>query len=152
MRNNRALCLAILAATSVFLTACGGGDASGPETLDFSVVDTDPLSGIHTARFTVTQNSADWSALWLEHKGGTQAPPLIDFSQKMAIGVFLGQRPGGCFSVAIKAVTRSSEKITVQYKESVPEPGANCPAIIVFPSQIATIPLSNLPVDFVQAN
>ena len=156
MKKIRRLCAGGLAAASVMLAGCGGGGDENSETLlNFSVIDSTAISGISTPRFTVTKNAADWATLWMEHKGGSLAQvsvPVIDFSQSMAIGVFLGQRPSGCYSVSIKGVVQSAAKITVQYKESKPEPFDICIAIVVKPSQIATIPLSNLPVAFVEVN
>jgi hypothetical protein len=139
------LFVAGVAAVSAFVSACGGGDDGGMT----NVIDTDSDSHIREQRFAVIKSAPDWSALWIEHKGGTQVPtPTIDFSQNMAVGVFLGQRPSGCYSVAIRGVVQSVNKITIQYKESIPTPTMGCTTALVFPSQIVTIPASGLPVEF----
>jgi hypothetical protein len=138
------------ASLSALISACGGGDNGGELDIHFSVVDTDQNSRVREQRFAVIKGGLDWTTLWAEHKGGTQvAPPAIDFSNNMALGVFLGQRTSGCYSVAIRTIVQSANKITVQYKETVPSPATGCTTALVFPSQIATIPALNLPVEFV---
>jgi hypothetical protein len=148
----KTLKLLFVAAISALVTSCGGGggsDASEVGDLNFALVDTDLNSGIREQRFAVIKSAADWTAFWMAHKTGAQVTtPTIDFSQKMVVGVFLGQRPSGCYAVAIKGVTQSAGKITVQYKETVPSPNMSCTMALTFPSQIATIPASDLPVEF----
>jgi len=55
-------------------------------------------SGITTLRFEVVRDGSAWSALWSEH-GGAGAPPAVDFSREMVVGLFLGARPTGGYSV-----------------------------------------------------
>lgn len=147
MNKLKFLCAASLAAVLALVSACGGSDDAGPLNVSFAIVDTDTESGIHEQRFAVIKSAADWSLLWKEHKTHNPgSPPMIDFSQNMAIGVFLGLR--GCSSVAIKRVVQSANKITIQYREILPDFTMSCAAVLAFPSQIATIPASNLPVEF----
>ncbi len=58
------------------------------------------VSGITTLRFEVVRDDAAWASLWLEHAGGG-APPAVDLSREMVVGLWLGARPTGGYAVEI---------------------------------------------------
>src|ERR1035437_5076630 len=51
----------------------------------------------------VVQNDEQWIRFWAEHHPH-EAAPEVDFSQRMVVGVFLGQRPADGFKVHIQGV------------------------------------------------
>lgn len=150
MKQYLKLKLAGLLAASAVVSACGGGDNVPGVPIPFEVIHTINFSGVRTPRFTVTRNSAEWEALWIEHRGQVLFPlPPLDFSKDMAIGVFLGERPSLCYAVEITSIDKTSERVTVQYKEITQAPGVLCPTSISTPSQIVSVPIVELPVEFV---
>jgi hypothetical protein len=150
--NNIPLLVSLIAVPLGLMASCGGGGIAEPVEIPFAVIES-TSSGITTARFVVVKDNAAWGALWREHKLNltpTPAVPPIDFGQQMVVAVFVGQRPSGCDSVAIKAVKQTATKLMVEYKESDPPPaGLNCTAALVFPAELASTAKSDSPVEFV---
>jgi hypothetical protein len=67
----------------------------------------------------------------------------------MVVGVFLGDRPNGCYGTAITGVTRGAAGIAVQHTDGVPGMGVMCAMFVTAPGALAVIDRSDLPVDFV---
>ena len=124
------------------------------QTVEFSTVDADSISGIQSFRTILIQDSISWNAFWAEHKQNripVPDPPDVDFSQKMIIGVVLGPRPSSCYSVNISSISLVDEqKLTVTYHESTPPENTVCAGVITHPSHIVSIDNSNLPVEFIE--
>jgi hypothetical protein len=157
MRQRSLLLSAVMGIALLSLSACGGGDSTAPIDLEFSILDKSNFSssGIQDKTFAVVKNASDWSALWAQHKISLTPLPAVDFSQRMVVGIFLGLSGGlACDAVDIQAVRQVGRQIQVEYKESSCPPPEGSPggtaAIVAFPSVIASIPLSPLPVEFVK--
>lgn len=141
------------------LCACRGSQqteaAPPPETpLQFESVAEDSQSAITFARTVVIRDANAWAALWKEHTANrTPAPPLptVDFSGQMVLGVFIGPRPSGCYSVNIEKAYRAGGKIIVEYKAWAPPPGTDtgCTAVVTYPSHLVTVARSEDPVEFI---
>jgi len=71
----------------------GGGTGGG----SITTLAKGDYSGITTLRFEIVRDDAAWAALWAEHAGGT--PPAVDFSRDMVVGLWLGPRPSGGYTV-----------------------------------------------------
>lgn len=95
----------------------------------------------------VVQNDEQWIRFWAEHHPH-EAAPEVDFSQRMVVGVFLGQRPADGFKVDIQGVRTLPDAMIVDYLESAPPPGTFQIGVTVFPYDIQIIPRSALPVKF----
>jgi hypothetical protein len=105
-------------------------------------------SQISNERFPVIRDEAAFTALWEEHhRGQTPVPalPAIDFSQKMVVGVYLGTRPNGCYSVHIDRIYQSGDRNIVEYTERVPAPDSICTTALVFPAHLVAIPRTPYP-------
>lgn len=113
------MCLAFLLQTSV----------------PFTTISQDDQSGIETPREVVVRTAREWEALWKEHRPD-DPPPRVDFSQSMAIGVFLGFRNTGGHSVAITSIERTADEIIVVWRESKPGPQAITSQVVTFPHHI----------------
>jgi len=148
-RRNFVAALAALA-----LAACGGSGDPGGSPVPFTVIDSSS-SAIATQRFVTVRDNAAWTALWAEHMSGRTpqpAPPAVDFSRTMVVGVFLGDRPNACYGVAIQSILHHGNRLTVQYSELTPPVGAVCAQVITRPAQLATLERSDLPVEFMRLN
>lgn len=156
----------LLAALCV--AGCGGGSA--PQTdpqfhsqgakerssvgIDYQQVDSDFISGIAMEQNVVIQDASAWAALWEKHKKNhvpVPALPSIDFSQQIILGVFLGTRPTGCYSVLIQRIYTDGGTVFVEYKESTPSADAICTQALTAPSELVAVPRMGQPVVFLKS-
>ena len=115
----------------------------------FKVLEASKLSNIHEARNVVVKDAGAWASLWAEHAGaGAAGAPAVDFSASMVVGVFLGQRPSGCYGTSISAVTRGAAGIAVQHTDTVPGMGVMCAMYVTSPAALVLVDRSELPVEF----
>ncbi len=92
-------------------------------------------SGIEEPREAIVRTAAQWSALWKEH-AGTDAPPAVDFSRFMVIGVFAGSRPTAGYGIEITGIERRDGRLVVTYREQRPAPDAMVAQVLTSPFQI----------------
>jgi hypothetical protein len=104
-------------------------------------------SGVNEARDVVVRDRAAWSALWAEHAGNAQLPE-VDFDKQMVIGVFLGRKEGGCYTVDINDVSLSGNKLTVHHKDTVPGPLVLCTPAITSPAHLVVVDRTDAQVVF----
>ncbi len=107
-------------------------------------------SGIDRQREATVRTAEEWQALWKEHQPD-EPPPRLDFSKSIAIGVFLGFRNTGGYSVAITSIERAGDDIVVTWKESRPGPQDITSQVLTFPFHIVRIERLDGKVVFKQA-
>ena len=96
-------------------------------------------SGIDDMR-TVTVRSADeWTKLWRAHSAD-KAPPAVDFSREMVVGVFLGSRPTSGYAVEITSVREEAASLVVQYRTGSPSGDMITAQVITSPFHLVAIP------------
>ena len=104
-----------------------------PVPLTFRILDTGTGSLLTTAQNRFARDQIAWNSLWIEHNGvmppGVGAPdigpPIVDFATEIAVGVFLGTRPTGGYTVGVLSVTTDGAAgATVNFEER--KPGSNC--------------------------
>jgi hypothetical protein len=151
MRVTRAKYLMALC-TPLLLCACGGGGGdAGDTSVAWTEVARTATSGITVLETPVVRNAGDWATLWARHAAVfTPAPalPSVDFSSAQVLGVFLGTRPNGCYSVEVLRVTQSATSRLVTYRETTPSALATCSAQAVAPMHLVRVSASSLPVEF----
>lgn len=138
-------------AVSAVLVACGGVSFS----ISFSSIDRATHSGIGTFTTVVVGDPETWSDLWTAHIGvqGPHRPvPVIDFSSRLVIGVFLGTRPNGCYAVQIEDIQTTDDRLLVHFSERRPFPGEPCPQALSTPSHLTVINRTALVIEFVKTN
>jgi hypothetical protein len=107
-------------------------------------------SGIERQREVTVRTAEEWQALWKEHQPD-EPPPRLDFSKSIVIGVFLGFRNTGGYSVAITSIERAGDEIVVTWKESRPGPQDITSQVLTFPFHIVRIERLDGKVVFKQA-
>jgi hypothetical protein len=106
-----------------------------------------PMSGIDAPRQVAVRSAAEWAALWKDH-GAREPLPVIDFSREMVVGVFLGTRSTGGYSVEIvRGVGNSSVRI-VEYVETAPGRDVITAQVLTAPYHLAVMPKHDGEVSF----
>lgn len=118
---------------------------------DFSVLSATPYSGVTRAQNVVVRTEAEFRHLWNEHTSNrlpAPALPKVDFGKQMVVGLFTGQLPHGCGTVALHHASNAGAKVTVSYESSTAQ-GEVCAAVMGSPAVIAAVERSEAPVEFV---
>lgn len=150
----------------VFGLACQSGDAPAPGSgLTPSDGVTIPLtrfraesvsyahsSGLNAHGYQVIRDPDAWSTLWQRiHATTTPAPemPAIDFNREMVVAAALGTRNSAGYDVLLTEASEVSGRITVRVLEL--SPGSSCAtaAVLTQPVDLATLPRTAEPVEFV---
>jgi len=114
---------AMLQATVPFATVAQGGD-----------------SRIVTAREVVIRSAGEWQALWSEHS--LQASPVVDFSDSIVVGVFLGSRPTAGYRVEFVTIKVEGNQAVVEYTERRPAQGGLVAQVLTSPFHLVRLPRS----------
>ncbi len=119
------------------------------EWINFTTVEPNVRTNVHTERNVVVRDEAAWTTLWAEHAGSEHPVPKIDFSKKMVIGVFRGARASTCHGGGVARVDFEDGKLKVGIIDTVPGPGIVCGMAIVYPAHLVVVNRSEAPVEFV---
>ena len=115
----------------------------------FKLLDRGDVSGIEEPRTVVVRTAADWKTL-NTRRGGRASKP-VDFSRSTVIGVFLGTRPSGGFSVEITGIERQGKELIVSWREKKPGADQMVTQVLTAPYQLVTIDKFDGPVKFTRA-
>ncbi len=121
--------------------------AAAPAPMTFTTLARGDRSGIEEPRQVVARTAAQWSALWKEH-AGTGAPPAVDFTRSMVVGVFAGSRPTAGFAVEITGIERQDTTLVVRYAEHAPARDEIVAQVLTSPFHLVRTQLFSGPVTF----
>ena len=157
--RNTGVCLLALLFSAALLIGCASTEAQpvaeapppvvdNRDWLDVSGVD---MTGIRLpdvpAAWYVFDDSDHWEAFLSEHHKG--AAPEIDFGDSTLVAVFLGARPHSGYSVKIVSAEEKERMVVVSVVEYTPAPGMMYAQAIVHPYDMALIPTTGKPIQFV---
>lgn len=150
----RASQMAAMVLAAAMLAGCAGTGVrsetpAAAAAVAFTTIDQSKTSRIDAPRTVVVKDGAAWRRLWAEHAGSEMPPPQVDFAADMVVGVFLGSRPSGCHSTAIKGIERVGSTLRIDQVDTVPGPAVRCMMMIVTPAHLVVTPRSELVVEFV---
>lgn len=114
---------------------------------NFSQIEHSLNSLVTDAKQVVIKDQAALNALYALHSRDKKLL-TVDFSTKMVVAVFAGQKPGGCFDIGVSNVYESNGKLVVTVTETVPGPLVLCTANITSPADFVEVDRSDLPVEF----
>ena len=120
---------------TVFSAICCAATPAG--SVAFKTLDRGGQSNIETAREVVVRTAAEWTALWKQHAPGRK-PPAVDFKRAMVVGVFLGSRPTGGYTVDIAAIEPKGSELVVTYREGRPDPNDMVTQVLTSPYHLVT--------------
>jgi PrcB C-terminal len=124
--------------------------AAPADPVTFKTIDRGGQSNIESAREVVVRTAADWTKLWSEHAGG-RPRPRVDFTRSMVVGVFLGSRSTGGYSVDITRIEREGSDLVVTYRERKPDPADIVTQVITMPYHLVTTERFAGPIRFARA-
>lgn len=114
-----------------------------------NTLDVSNLSGVQTAQNLVIKDNAAWTALWAQHTNNSGvAAPVVDFSKRMVVGVFLGTKPNGCYAISDVTLWHSAAKLNVAHHDQIPGMGVMCTMIITTPAYLVELDRTDDAVDF----
>ena len=93
----------------------------------------------------VFRDAESWEKFWGSYSSrytgeGEKVPaPEVDFSVKMLVGVFSGEKFSGGYSITIHRVLEGSKKLVVEYEEESPSPENFVTEVITYPCHILEI-------------
>ncbi|MBI3062062.1 MAG: protease complex subunit PrcB family protein, partial [Deltaproteobacteria bacterium] len=112
---------------AILAPACSSTVSLAQTPVPFTTVGKGFSSGVREPLQVVIGSQEEWAALWSRHASGRRpasSPPLIDFSAEMVVGLFLGQKGTGGYSVEITRAELDGANLKVFYRERNPPPGA----------------------------
>ncbi len=102
----------------------------------------------------VFRDAESWEAFWNRYcmvitgEGNKLPAPEVDFSTRMLVGVFSGEKPTGGYSISIQRVLDGPKRLVVEYLEESPPPDAMVTMALTYPCQIIAVPRSDKSVEF----
>lgn len=109
------------------------------QAMPVTTVERGAASGVDEARQVVVRSAEEWQRLWTEHRPAAPLP-VIDFARSTVIAVFLGTRPTAGFDVEVLAARNEGDRLTVEYRERHPAPGAMTAQVLTAPYHIVRVP------------
>ncbi len=114
-----------------------------------NTLDVTNLSGIQTAQNLVIKDNTAWTTLWAQHTNNSGvSAPVVDFSKRMVVGVFLGTKPNGCYAISDVSLWHSGAKLNVAHHDQVPGMGVMCTMVITTPSYLVELDRTDDAVEF----
>ncbi len=117
----------------------------------FTSVHRSTQSLVEEPREVAVRTPAEWQTLWKEHAPPSAKLPGVDFAKDMVVGVFLGTRPTGGYSVDVVSVESSGGETVVTYRETQPARDALLIQTLTSPVHLVRIPRQKGAVRFVRA-
>jgi PrcB C-terminal len=115
----------------------------------FVSIDKGDASEQQTARQAIARTAAEWQALWRAHAPNGKLP-VVDFTTKMVVGVFLGTKPSDGYEVEIVNVKTDGDALVVEFVQRQPKRGMMAAQILTQPFHLIAVPRHADPVRFVQ--
>lgn len=116
--------------------------------IPFRTVEGGIHSDIREAISTVFRSEDRWKRFWMRHAASEPYP--IDFSEEMAIAVFMGEQRTGGFSLDIQRVEDKSGLLKVLVHITKPEHGTIVPHVLTQPYHIIKLRKMDVPIRFVK--
>ena len=110
-----------------------------PSTVPMKTIEKGMDSQVDKSQQVAARSAEEWAKLWNLHAGERPRPP-VDFAREMVVGVFLGSRPTGGFSIDVVGAREEGGALVVQYRETRPPPRSVAAQILTSPYHIVTLP------------
>jgi len=105
-------------------------------------------SRIRQTTAVVVRDAKEWQQLWQRHGGAPAERPVVDFSRKMVVAVFMGERPTAGYGLRVLDVHRANDGLHVLIRRRQPAPDRPVAQVITTPFVMIQLPPSDEPVHF----
>ncbi len=127
----------VFALAAAFLQAPAAPEKARPPYMPRTIEKGDQ-SNVEDAKRVLVRTDAEWAKLWQQH-APDRPRPVVDLSQEMVVGVFMGRRPNAGFSTAVTMTTTGNGALIVKYTETAPPPDAITAQVLTFPYHLVAI-------------
>jgi len=138
--------LTCLAAAAVLCAAAVRG-----EPVKFTTLDRGQYSNVEKAREVVLHSASELGAVWKMPTVEQPKAPHVDFTKSTVIGVFLGSRSTGGYTVEIIGIEREGDHLVVTWREVKPSPDVMVTQAFTAPYHLVTIDKFEGPIQFKRA-
>jgi hypothetical protein len=90
-----------------------------------------------------------WNQLW--NQAGMNYQPKIDFSSQMVIGIFMGEKSSGGYSIEITKIASTPNSLEVYIQESEPEPMSLVASVLTQPYHIVQTAKTDKEVKYIRS-
>ena len=145
MARLRTLALLPVVALSGCLGTDSPTDPSGG-TVPFVTVYKTQYSGIGAYRLQPIASAAQWASVWQEIHSPTSEPlalPPVDFAGQRLLLAAAGERPNGCYSIAVDSIVRRGSMLEATLVETVPGNDCGCTLAITQPLHVVGLQRSD---------
>ena len=127
------------------LSGCLGSDpptdpGGGP--IPFVTVYQAQYTGIDSQRVESITSAAQWSSVWREiHRPSSEPPslPAVDFAAQRLLLAAAGERPNGCYAIAVDSIVRRGAVLEATLVETVPGNDCACTLAITQPVHVVSL-------------
>jgi hypothetical protein len=120
------------------------------EPVKFTTLDRGQYSSVEKPREVVMHSAAELSAVWKANPDN-QALRAVDFATSTVVGVFLGSRSTGGYTVEITQIEREGDHLVVTWREVKPSPDVMVTQAFTAPYHLVTIDKFDGPIQFKRA-
>jgi|GEM_PF-2646415 hypothetical protein len=141
----------LLIALSALASGCSPGDPYSTHELAGAPFTEQGPPWLPTGSYVV-RSKADWKKIWKWSQRIKPAEPTelsIDFAEKTLIGLSLGDKPNGCYSLTIKRLIEEETAIRAEYLYQKPSANDLCTQAQVTLTAFVTIPATQKKVYFI---
>jgi protease stability complex PrcB-like protein len=124
--------------------------ALAPDAVPFKTLDRGAAAAVEGPSTVVIRSQSQWKSLNRD-LGPNVTPAPVDFTKSTVIGVFLGTRPSGGFSVEITGIERQGKELIVTWLEKKPGRDDMVTQVLTSPYHLVAIDKFDGPVKFTRA-
>lgn len=138
-----AIAMVVCSLAAIGAMALGCRAAFPANQISLVTVDKGATSGVREPLQVVISNEAEWEALWKRHRSSQNnppAPPRINFSTEIVVGVFLSEKSTGGYEVEITRAEQTATELHVYYREKSPARDAMAIQALTQPYHLVRLP------------
>ena len=118
--------------------------------MKFTTLDRGQYSNVEKAREVVLHSASELGAVWKANPAN-ESVRAVDFTKSTVIGVFLGSRSTGGYTVEIIGIEREGDHLVVTWREVKPSPDVMVTQAFTAPYHLVTIDKFEGPIQFKRA-
>lgn len=137
------LILIVALVEAIFAPGCSPPVSLAQTAVPLTTIQKGFYSGVREPLQVVIRDQQQWVALWARHssiRDKPPPPPSVDFAAEMVVGLFLGQKSTGGYSVEITRAEMDGSDLRFYYRERSPTPGTIVTQALTQPYHLVKLP------------